>query len=358
LDVNSATNVPGDELSLEAQLFARYGSTGTDGESLDAFTLDRAELGAMYRFGAWGAELRMEAIRSSGPQSVMGIDGDSLLMRLKRGWGYGRFSLAADHQVEVRAGLIPDAYKELLENDYDLRGLAPTMTERAGFFDTADLGAMVGYDGFDRRIRARFEVANGEGRNQVERNDGKNTTFALTVTPVAIRVHRGPLRISLHGAVRDGSVGVGSARNHRIAAGLTFVGPCPRAGFEFVRAAGYAGRGEQVARGWGVWANSYFATHWIGGAVRHDSVAADVDVVDGTVRRTTIALYSDLAGAVTSEVSTRPPLGLGFNLVRLYAAVELDRFQENAGALPGSGGVADTTRYMLMLQANGFRSWR
>lgn len=362
---NTANNAgtPNDELALEAQLVTRLVSTQTAGDDFTEFLIDRAELGAMYRYGQWGAELRLEAIRSSSPGSVMGIDGDSLLLRLKRGWGFGRFQLTPYHSVEVRAGLIPDAYKELLENDYDLRGLAPTMTERARFFDTADIGAMVGWDGWEQRVRLRVELSNGEGRNQVERNNGKNTTIAFTVTPLALRVHRGPLHISIHGAWRDGSLGVGNARNHRLAAGVTFVGPCPRAGFEFVRASGYDGRAEQVAQGWAVWANSYFATHWIGGAFRYDSVVPDVDVTGDDVRsrgtrRITAALYSDLFGAVTSEQRTRPPLGLGFSLMRVYAAVEWDRFDELAGVLPGSGSAANTTRYMLLIQANGYRSWQ
>lgn len=354
---------PNDELALEAQLVTRLMSTRTAGDDFTEFLIDRAELGAMYRYGQWGAELRLETIRSSSPGSVMGIDGDSLLLRLKRGWGFGRFQLTPNHIVEVRAGLIPDAYKELLENDYDLRGLAPTMTERARFFDTADIGAMVGWDGWEQRVRLRVELSNGEGRNQVERNNGKNTTIAFTVTPLALRVHHGPLHVSIHGAWRDGSLGVGNARNHRLAAGITFVSPCPRAGFEFVRASGYDGRAEQVAQGWAVWANSYFATHWIGGAFRYDSVVPDVNVTNDAVRsrgtrRITAALYSDLFGTVTSEQRTRPPLGLGFSLMRVYAAVEWDRFDEFAGVLPGSGSTANTTRYLLVIQANGHRSWQ
>lgn len=356
-------DTPNDELALEAQLVTRLASTQTAGDDFTEFLIDRAELGAMYRYGHWGAELRLETIRSSSPGSVMGIDGDSLLLRLKRGWGFGRLQLTTNHSLEFRAGLIPDAYKELLENDYDLRGLAPTMTERARFFDTADIGGMVGWDGWGQRVRLRVELSNGEGRNQVERNNGKNTTIAFTVTPLALRVHRGPLHVSVHGAWRDGSLGFGNARNHRLAAGVTFVSPYPRAGFEFVRASGYDGQAEQVAQGWAVWANSYFATHWIGGAFRYDSVVPDVDVNGEDVRsrgtrRITAALYSDLFGAVTSEQRTRPPLGLGFSLMRVYAAVEWDRFDEIAGVLPGSGPTANATRYMLIIQANGYRSWQ
>ncbi len=287
----------------------------------------------------------------------MGIDGDSILVRMKRAWAFGDFRVADSHHIHARAGLIPDVYKELLENDYDLRGLAPTMTERASFFSTSDIGAMVGWDGFDRRVRVRAGVANGEGRNQVELNQGKNATLAVTVTPVAFDVHRGPLRMSLHGAARYGTSGAGDAADHRLAAGFTFVGPCPRAGIEFVRAIGYAQRGDLVAQGWGFWANSYFATHWIGGAFRYDTVRVDAARSDSGAHRTTIALYSDLAVAVTSEQVTRPPLGLGFNLIRLFAAVQLDRYGTSATPLPGSGQVADTTRYMLILQANGYRQW-
>jgi hypothetical protein len=347
-----------DSLAIEAQLFSTFSAADSGASQFSEFTLPRAELGAMYRFGQFGAELRLEGVRSASPQSSMGIDGNSLLIRVKRGWAFGQFDLAPGHQLYGRIGLIPDAYKELLENDYDLRGLAPTMTERGSFFDTSDLGAMAGWDGFDRRVRVRAEVANGEGRNQIELNEGKNTTLAFSVTPVAFDVHRGPLRMSLHGAARLGSQGAGSALNNRLAAGFTFVGPCPRAGVEFVRAVGYAQRPELVAQGWGFWANSYFATHWIGGALRYDTIRVDADIADSGAHRTTIALYSDLAGSVTSEQVTRPPLGLGFNLIRLFAAMQLDRYGTDAVPLPGSGQAANTNRYMLILQANGYRELR
>jgi len=279
-------------------------------------------------------------------------------VRIKRGWGFGRVPIGGAHAVELRAGLIPDAWLELIENDFDLRGLTSTLSERANFFENADLGAMIGYDGWNDRVRLRVQVTNGEGRGATETNNGKNTTAALTVTPLAIRVHRGPLRISLHGAFRSGTLGPTGVRNDRITAGLTFVGPCPRAGFEFVRANGYDGGDDRVAQGMAVWANSYFATHWIGGAVRYESIVTDVDANEASARRTTVALYSDILGAVTSEQVTRPPLALGFNQLRVYAAVQLDRFDENAGPIPGSPLAQDATRYMLMLQANGYRAWR
>jgi hypothetical protein len=44
--------------------------------------------------------------------------------------------------------------------------------------------------------------------------------------------------------------------------------------------------------------------------------------------------------------------------MRVYAAVEWDRFDEIAGVLPGSGPTANATRYMLIIQANGYRSWQ
>jgi hypothetical protein len=345
------------QVLLEGQTFAGFRSSQTATEDFSEFVLDRAELGTTLLTGRFGSELRLEAIRSVSPQSVMGIDGDSLLLRVKRAWAFGRQELGPG-AVEGRLGLIPDVWKELLENDYDLRGLAPTLSERAGYFDTSDLGLMAGWDGWENRVRVRVQVSNGEGRSQPERNTGKNTTVAATFTPVAVDVHRGPIRVSVHGAWRQGSEGFANARSHRMATGLTFVAPCPRAGVEYVRALGWDGRPEVVSEALGMYANSYFGTRWIGGAVRHDRVNTDTAREQAGVQRTTIALYTDLLGQVDSRQVVRPPLSLGFDLVRLYAAVELDRYQDNAGALPGVADASNATRWMLLLTANGFRALR
>ena len=61
--------------------------TVIDARSEGEFALDRSELGTnlWYRPSKWldaGATLRIKAIRSAGPQSLIGIDGDSLLIRL------------------------------------------------------------------------------------------------------------------------------------------------------------------------------------------------------------------------------------------------------------------------------------
>ena len=66
------------EIDLEAQAFAGYRYEGNEAEDFNAYELTRAELGTWLRFNPHlGGELRIEAIRSAGPQSLIGVDGDS-----------------------------------------------------------------------------------------------------------------------------------------------------------------------------------------------------------------------------------------------------------------------------------------
>ena len=344
----------GPSVALAGQFFGGYEAAFRGTEQRDAWVLDRADLGVTwtqpFRLRTSGTEmlaggeLNLEAFRAAGPNSLQGVDGDSILLRARRAWAFsesdhGRWTSGAG------IGLVPDVWTRTIEARYDLRSMAPTLGERGGFYDTSDLGGLIWF-GFAERLRLDFGFTNGEGRTLGEQNDGKNLTAVLTGVPLALDVHRGPLSIALHAAYRDGSIGVGEARNHRISGGLTFVGPCPRAGFEIHRAIGYLGRADVVAQGIGVWANSYLGTPWVGIAVRYDQVQMDVDVDDSVARRATVALYSGDFGV--SERENRVT-------TRVYVGLELDRYDDGASPFAGVAEAVDTERFFVRFAFDGHR---
>ncbi len=52
-----------DVLAIEAQLFTSISAAESEFASFSEFEASRTELGALYRFGNYGAELRLEGVR-------------------------------------------------------------------------------------------------------------------------------------------------------------------------------------------------------------------------------------------------------------------------------------------------------
>jgi hypothetical protein len=122
-------------LTLDSELFTGFRRSAlAGGRKLSEFALDRAELGTqMWWRPHWrvdlGVALRVEAVRSAGPQSLIGIDGNSLVMRLAQAYGHGAVHLGPI-DIGVRFGQIPERWIEQLEKGYDTRGADPLASDR------------------------------------------------------------------------------------------------------------------------------------------------------------------------------------------------------------------------------------
>ena len=340
-------------MTLDSELFAgfRHSALG-GGRKFSEFTLDRAELGTQlwwkphWRFDT-GVALRVEAVRSAGPQSLIGIDGNSLVMRLGQAYGHGAVHLGPI-DLGVRFGQIPERWIEQLEKGYDTRGMAALASERVGMFDRADLGASLTLSGWKGRFDLDAAFTNGEGRAQQELNHGKNTTLIATVRPWRTRHVRGPIGLALHGMYRDGSIGVavdgvGPGRNHRAGAAVSFHSPWAFGGVEYVRAFGLSARPDLVSDTVGVWASAYALQPWVGVTAKYDFVRQDVATTGSQAHVATAALFSDV---------------FGYNFrnrrrVRLYAGYQYEGYGPAAGPVPGAPEAANTHRFMLQLTAQG-----
>lgn len=344
-------------VTVDAELFAAYRYSGyTGGRRFNEFALDRGEVGTQlwwrpHRRVDTGVAVRVEAIRSAGPNSVKGIDGDSLIMRLAQAYGHAAVHLGPVH-LGVRFGQIPERWIEQVEKGYDTRGLEPLPSDRVMMYDRADLGASLTASGWRGLVELDLALTNGEGRAQKELNTGKNATLLVTVRPLRMTHARGPVRLALHGLYRDGSYGVagteaGPGRNHRVAGALTLQSPWAFAGVEYSRAFGFNADPAVVADVVGAWASAYAYQPWLGIAAKYDHHRQDVRLAGSHVDVVTAALFSDVFGY----------LWRNRRRIRLYAGYQYEGYGELAGPIAGVP-VATAHRFLVQLTAQGlFRAF-
>lgn len=158
-------------------------------------------------------------------------------------------------------------------------------------------------------------VTNGEGKNELELNPGKNLTVIVGSTPLRLAVFDEPLALSVAGAWRDGSVGVSSTRDHRGLLALTASHPWFHVGAEGVWALGVDGRGDREVLGGGAWADAPLWPGWLGAVVRADVLHDVVADSDGATTTDVLAgLFTDFGHA---EVEGRRE-GSVLRRLRLY----------------------------------------
>lgn len=350
---NPASGLPaGLSFSGFGQVFGSFDYTSMDADNFNAFNLRRAELGlGMQRKDVAGFLVNLEAVRSAGPRSYFGIDNNSLVMRVKHGFGFYS-PVIGPGRLTLRGGMIPDVWVETVEQGYDIRAIAPIMAEEGGLYVSSDLGGSIGYALWDGFVEARVALMNGEGRNQFELNTGKNTTAVLSVRPLKFDLNEKQATLGLHASYRDGSLGTSSRANHRISAALTFAHPRHFGGAEFTQANGFQGQSSLRARGVSAWANSAIYPTWLGVYGRFSRVQQDIATEGSEVTRIQAGLYADLIEPADAERSI-----FGFPRLRLYAGYARESFGENAEAITGVDGATDAHIISATLSARGAASF-
>ena len=339
-------------LTLDSELFAGFRRSAlAGGRKFSEFALDRAELGTQLWWRPhWrldtGVATRIEAVRSAGPQSLIGIDGNSLVMRLGQAYGHAAVHVGPI-SIGLRGGLVPERWIEQVEKGYDTRGVDPLASDRTLMFDRADLGATLTISGWRSLVELDASITNGEGRAQQEQNRGKNTTLLLSVRPLRRRLANGPLALAMHGLYRDGSYGLAldgaAGRNHRIAAALTLQSPWAFAGAEYVRALGFNARPDLVSDTLGAWASAYLFRNYLGIMTSYAHIRQDVATPGTQVDVVTAGLFGDAFGYLLRNRRR----------LRLHAGYQYEGYGAAAGPVPGAPQAATTHRFMLQLTAQG-----
>ena len=336
---------------VAAQVFSGIDATlaATEPETLvPQFRLDRADVGGGFVYEDFvGLVLRFETIRSAAPQSAFGIDGDSLLPRLKLGYGTvrPRFDLwGIAVLIEGRAGLLPSPWLSRIENHMGARGLGALSSESNGFFPTSDLGVAVNAN-IGGLVDFGISLENGEGKNEVERNPGKNITAVIGVAHAVGTVFGSDLALGATALYRDGSVGAGAARDHRVAAAVFADHALAHVLVEGVYGLGFAGRAEQQPALVNVAVDANLWPSFLGVAGRWALVSADTGVEDAWSQQFAAALFSDFGLALHDSRLLRR--------VRLYVGVAGNSVGAGAGPFPGVPAAGEAWRGFAAVEFNG-----
>ena len=231
------------------EVAGRLGLSLPDSGVSRTFTLPRARAeGSLQAGEEVGARLVLTAVRSGGDEGYLGVDGEALLpeIEIAEAWaGHAPWGL------RVAAGLISDPWVASGDAAWGMRALAPGFGEATGWMDKSDLGAFVGWTAHERMLSARVDLTSGEGGRIRERNEGKDLAGTLSLRPLA--GDREALVLTAYG--RDGSRGLGLARDHRL--GLRLSGSTHRLdwGAEGLAAWGVGGDELRAPLGGSAWAN-------------------------------------------------------------------------------------------------------
>ncbi|MFT3776511.1 MAG: hypothetical protein QM820_65050 [Minicystis sp.] len=203
-----------------------------------SFEIPRAHASVTGLYGPVQARIVLEAVRSASEGALLGVAGDSFVMRVREasaGYRLGRF-------LAIDAGVVPTLTIPELDGTFALRAVAATPMERAGLGSPADLGATVRFNFPADYGFVAVGAYNGEGYNQRELNRGKNLEAAVELHPAPSTVAR-PLAV--FASFVNGSTGTGSAKANRLTTALLWQGRRVRAGADFVYAWGVGENGLQ-----------------------------------------------------------------------------------------------------------------
>jgi len=316
-------------LWMDTEVFFEAARVEAGDRSTRTMELRRAEAGLGHQSEPTTLEFRLEATRAAAPESLLGVDGNSLVVRVKRAYGARRFELGPV-QLEARAGLAPDRFTARMDGALDLRATGPLLAERGGFLETSELGAGVRLAALEGRVAAAFDVLQGEGRREVETNDVWDVAGLLEVEPVD--------GVHVLGHARRGRLGPGEARNNRLGGGLAWRGERHAAGVEYHRADGVDGRGSQTAEGLGLALQGRVWVDGPGGVVRFERLDVDFDRDDSIAHRWTAGVFTDLG----PDAATR---------FRVWALWQDERLGAGARPVAGDPGVVQRVLGVVELRA-------
>lgn len=230
------------------ELFAQYTYRNLEAQNgsrtfFHLFDVPRVHAALDLRDDVYRGRVVLEAVRSSAEGALIGVAGDSLVLRLREAYG----AVKPWKPMEIAAGVVPTLTIPELDGTWMLRAVAPSLAEQSALQSPADLGVRIRADLPNNWGYGAAAVYNGEGYTGRELNRGKSTEFAAAFRPNP----SGPLApLALFGSLYLGSSGVLAARSDRATASLLWQGERVRAGVSFIYGWGYALAGDQ--RAWGV----------------------------------------------------------------------------------------------------------
>lgn len=160
--------------------FAEYGARWpSDGPAANTFSVPRVHAGVEAAWKGATARVLLEGVYSTQGGALVGVAGDSVVVRLREAWGGYRWRFLEAKLGMVRTLLVPE-----LERAFRFRELTPTALESNRILAPADLGGvLLGHLPADYGW-VGVSVTNGEGYASRELNPGKNVELVAAVHPL------------------------------------------------------------------------------------------------------------------------------------------------------------------------------
>lgn len=225
------------------EVFAQYSLRRTatlDGQTpwFHIFDVPRVHAALTGDYGPATGRIVLEGVRSASEGALIGVAGDSLVLRLREAWAGYRYK----HWFSAAMGVVPTLTVPELEGTWRLRVVGPAPLEQTGMSSPADLG-INGRFNFPRNYGYfAAGVYNGEGYTRRELNRGKNLEIAGSLHPAPGGAAR---PFAIFGSYVIGSSGTGSARADRLTGSLLWQGVRLRAGAGMTYAWGLANDGAR-----------------------------------------------------------------------------------------------------------------
>lgn len=275
-----------------------------------ALTLPRARAEGRLAVGDVAVgRVAVAAVRSGGDAGYIGIDGEALVPEIQLAEARGAW---APLGVAMAAGLVEDPWVVGADEAWGLRPLQASFGESMGWMDSSDLGGWLGWTSPRRVIALRVDLASGEGARFRERNEGKNLAGTATLRPVDTATSG--LAFTVYG--RDGSRGLGLARDHRFGIRASGHVPLGAAGVEGLATWGVDGDAGRQPLGGSAW----LVAHPWGPLLAYGRVDLASEALGQADAGTRVLLLG--AGVELPSVA-RPPLRVvvGYTGTRVGAAV-------------------------------------
>ena len=285
----------------------------------------------LQQLGPAHARLRLEPVRSGGETGYIGVAGESIVPRVQVAEAGAHGKLLGE--LSVVAGLVDDPWVVQGQQAWGLRTVAPALAEDQGWMARSDLGGTAAWRSPGGWAEVQVGLQSGEGLDSRERNDGQDLIAVASARPLA-GVDPALLVLSLMG--REGSRGVGLARDHRAGARLSSQHAVIGGGVELLAGWGLDGDATQRPGGLSTWLTTGPSLPVIGWA-RLDATRAD---------------RADAAtGATTWRAGAGPALGgrAHRRAVFVLAGVEHHRYAPDATALAGAGSAANHSSVFIQL---------
>jgi hypothetical protein len=231
----TAAGTTGLQLHPGLEAFAQYSfrltNVDTGGlETFHVFDVPRVHVSLQGEYDHARARVVAEAVRSASEGALLGVAGDSILLRVREAWG----GWISPH-FDVRAGVLPTLTVPEVESTWGLRAVTPTPLEATRLVAPADLGVTARYHLPRGLGHVAVGVYNGEGYAQREFNRGKNLEALAFLRPLATTGLQ-PLCVFVSYVL--GSSGLGDGRADRFTGGLLWRGTRVRGGATFTWAWG------------------------------------------------------------------------------------------------------------------------